>query len=133
MKALNQEFNEEEEGFTNRDYVLQLCVNGQWSALTEFLQGLEGQALTELIWLYPKDLKTVGLGRVRRAIEKRMVEQKCRVINNEQLSRLYEVEKWLHLVETMEGSSRNAEALETLSQTIRELDPSSEENENETD
>jgi hypothetical protein len=47
------------------------------------------------------------------------------MITNEQLDVLYDVEKWLLLVETMENSKGNDEALEKLTQVIRELDPSS--------
>lgn len=47
------------------------------------------------------------------------MKNQCRIISNEQLDVLYEVEKFLLEV------SDNDEPLEKLSQTIRELDPSS--------
>lgn len=50
------------------------------------------------------------------------MKKQCRIISNEQLDVLYEVEKFLLEV------TDNDEPLEKLSQTIRELDPSSDYN-----
>lgn len=50
------------------------------------------------------------------------MKNQCRIITNEQLDVLYEVEKFLLEV------TDNDEPLEKLSQTIRELDPSSDYN-----